>query len=103
MRREERECPSIDSMVLWRWLLRVVLQASSFDTFGVPRAAGWSSDQGWGARQRGLAPQQPHLCAARQARIAFVPSAGTRLLGDYVVVCCGNEAARAQCHLWGDF
>jgi hypothetical protein len=34
--------------------------------------------------------------AARQARSCFVPSAVARLMGDYVVLACCNEAARAQ-------
>ena len=34
--------------------------------------------------------------AAREARIAFVPSAVARLLGDYVAFACRREAARAQ-------
>jgi len=31
-----------------------------------------------------------------RAPIAFVPSAVTRLIGDYVVLACRNAAARAQ-------
>ena len=60
------------------------------------RAAGSSHARGRGARQRGLVVQQRRLSAAREAPIAFVPSAVTRLMGHYVVFACCNEAARAQ-------
>jgi hypothetical protein len=50
-----------------------------------------------GARANADSTCSSRAClAARQARSGFVPSAVARLMGNYVVLACRNEAARAQ-------